>query len=71
MSKQNDDGSAVYPGKNVRPFIIQISENARKLTDSFREEQADIPWREKKSSEEANARYNEMLYYGLTEASDE
>ena len=24
--------------------LIQISENARKLTDSFREEQADIPW---------------------------
>ncbi len=24
-------------------------------------------WREKKASEEANARYNEMLYYGLTE----
>ena len=24
-------------------------------------------WREKKLSEEANARYNEMLYYGLTE----
>lgn len=22
-------------------------------------------WRDKKSSEEANARYNEMLYYGL------
>ena len=22
-------------------------------------------WREKKASEEANARYNEMLYYGL------
>ncbi len=26
-------------------------------------------WREKKASQEANARYNEMLYYGL-EASD-
>ena len=24
-------------------------------------------WREKKASEEANAKYNEMLYYGLTE----
>lgn len=24
--------------------LIQVSENARKLTDSFREEQADIPW---------------------------
>ena len=24
-------------------------------------------WREKKASEEANARYNEMLYYGLAE----
>ena len=24
-------------------------------------------WREKKASEEANARYNEMLYYGLGE----
>lgn len=24
--------------------LIQISENARKLSDSFREEQADIPW---------------------------
>ena len=24
--------------------LIQISENARKLTDSFRKEQADIPW---------------------------
>jgi len=22
-------------------------------------------WRDKKASEEANARYNEMLYYGL------
>ena len=22
-------------------------------------------WKEKKGSEEANARYNEMLYYGL------
>ena len=22
-------------------------------------------WKEKKASEEANARYNEMLYYGL------
>ena len=28
-------------------------------------------WREKKASEEANARYNEMLYYGLTEDEDE
>ena len=24
--------------------LIQISENARKLTDSFRREQANIPW---------------------------
>lgn len=24
-------------------------------------------WREKKASEEANAAYNEMLYYGLTD----
>ena len=24
-------------------------------------------WKEKKASEEANAKYNEMLYYGLTE----
>ena len=24
-------------------------------------------WREKKAGEEANARYNEMLYYGLTD----
>lgn len=24
--------------------LIQISENARKLSESFREEQADIPW---------------------------
>ena len=24
-------------------------------------------WREKKAGEEANARYNEMIYYGLTE----
>ncbi|MBQ8306660.1 MAG: hypothetical protein IJX90_10655 [Blautia sp.] len=28
-------------------------------------------WKEKKASEEANARYNEMLYYGLTEDTDE
>ena len=28
-------------------------------------------WREKKASEEANARYNEMLYYGLTEDTEE
>ena len=28
-------------------------------------------WREKKASEEANARYNEMRYYGLTEDADE
>ena len=28
-------------------------------------------WREKKASEEANTRYNEILYYGLTEDSDE
>lgn len=27
-------------------------------------------WREKKASEEANARYNEMQYYGLTEDTD-
>ena len=26
-------------------------------------------WREKKASEEANARYNEMLYYGLSDDS--
>jgi len=24
-------------------------------------------WRDKKASQEANARYNEMLYYGLTD----
>ena len=28
-------------------------------------------WREKKASEEANARYNEMLYYGIGTDSDE
>lgn len=28
-------------------------------------------WKEKKASEEANARYNEILYYGLTEDTDE
>ena len=28
-------------------------------------------WREKKASEEANARYNEMLYYGLTDRDEE
>ena len=28
-------------------------------------------WKEKKASEEANARYNEILYYGLTEDIDE
>ena len=28
-------------------------------------------WREKKASEEANARYNEILYYGLTDDEDE
>ncbi len=27
-------------------------------------------WREKKASEKANARYNEILYYGLTEDGD-
>jgi hypothetical protein len=27
-------------------------------------------WREKKASEEANARYNEMLYYGLDSDED-
>ena len=27
-------------------------------------------WKEKKASEEANARYNEMLYYGLTDDMD-
>ena len=27
-------------------------------------------WKEKKASEEANARYNEMLYYGLGEDKD-
>lgn len=27
-------------------------------------------WKEKKASEEANARYNEMLYYGLTDDSN-
>ncbi|MBQ9063746.1 MAG: hypothetical protein IJ121_13165 [Eubacterium sp.] len=28
-------------------------------------------WKEKKASEEANARYNEILYYGLTEDTDD
>lgn len=28
-------------------------------------------WKEKKASEEANARYNEMLYYGLTDGGKE
>ncbi len=28
-------------------------------------------WRDKKASEEANAAYNEMLYYGLTEDEEE
>lgn len=28
-------------------------------------------WREKKASQEANARYNEMLYYGLGEDEEE
>ncbi|MCC6094843.1 MAG: hypothetical protein LIV24_07490 [Eubacterium sp.] len=28
-------------------------------------------WREKKAAEEANARYNEMQYYGLTENEDQ
>lgn len=28
-------------------------------------------WKEKKASEAANARYNEILYYGLTEDTDE
>lgn len=27
-------------------------------------------WREKKESEEANARYNEMLYYGIGNEED-
>ena len=27
-------------------------------------------WREKKASEEANARYNEMLYYGLDDSEE-
>ena len=27
-------------------------------------------WKEKKASEEANARYNELLYYGLTDDTD-
>lgn len=27
-------------------------------------------WKEKKASEEANARYNKMLYYGLTDDMD-
>ena len=27
-------------------------------------------WREKKASEEANARYNEMLYYGLGDSDE-
>ena len=27
-------------------------------------------WKEKKASEEANARYNELLYYGLTDDMD-
>lgn len=28
-------------------------------------------WKEKKASEEANARYNEMLYYGLTDDTED
>ena len=28
-------------------------------------------WRDKKASEEANARYNEMLYYGLSTEEEE
>ena len=28
-------------------------------------------WKEKKASEEANARYNELLYYGLTDDTEE
>ena len=28
-------------------------------------------WKEKKASEEANARYNEMLYFGLTDEAED
>ena len=39
-----------------------------KLQNRYHVSVAEIDaWREKKASEEANARYNEMLYYDLTD----
>ena len=40
--------------------------SAELIVDEMLAIRSDIDaWREKKASEEANARYNEMLYYGL------
>ena len=46
---------------NVKPRSAEI------IVDEMLAICSDIDaWKEKKASEEANARYNEILYYGLT-----
>ncbi len=46
--------------KNVRPRNIEL------VVDEMLAIRSDIDnWRDKKAAEEANARYNELLYYGL------
>ena len=54
-------------------YLSQVKPNSDELiVDEMLAIRSEIDaWREKKASEEANARYNEMLYYGLTEDEDE
>ncbi len=45
---------------NVKPHKIEL------VVDEMLAIRSDIDnWRDKKAAEEANARYNELLYYGL------
>ena len=45
---------------NVKPKSVEL------VVDEMLAIRSEIlAWKEKKASEEANARYNEMLYYGL------
>lgn len=45
---------------NVKPKSVEL------VVDEMLAIRSEIEaWREKKASEEANAKYNEMLYYGL------
>ncbi len=46
---------------NVKPHSIEL------VVDEMLAIRSEIEaWREKKACEEANARYNELLYYGLS-----